>query len=401
VVTRARLLLTILICLPATAPVARQQTAGEPPRDWSAWLAAVNAHVPGERDDAVTAIAPWSLDELDALLPEVPKQPDQGVRLVERGLVLHMDIALMHRNAAGYDLPPGPGGVTLFSDGRAVGQMSRTIHWEFARRLVDRVSARADRVRIGRAFYRATGAVLQLWGEYPELATHLADGRRAIGDDAVLLLYEGTMRQAYASPRVQRFFDERRRAAAAERPTMNTRLPPGQDGTAPREIISLPAGLPSARDSRGQAERLFRRALAIDPGLAEARIRLAHVLGDAGRHDEAAAELDRARTASLPALLDYYASLLAGREARARGRFDAARLAFERAASLYPTAPAPKFGLSELAIARNDPAAGLAHLQPTARDRSADIDDPWWWIDRAHSPPAESLVIDLRRTAPE
>ena len=384
--------------LGASSPLAAQkpETAA---RDWTSWLDAVNTHVAGEHDDAVTRVAPWSLGQLDALLSEVARQPDQGVRVVERALILHMDIAIVYRRTDGYDLPAGPGDVTLLNDGRAVGQMSRTVHWEFARRLLERLANRAERLRIGRPFYRATGALLQAWAEYPELTAHLAAGQRLLGGDAVLFLYEGTMQQAYAGPRMQRFFDDRRRAEARERPSVNTRLPPAADAAA-RGRVTLPGALPSARAARSQAARLFRRALAIDPALAEARVRLAHVLGDDGGHDAAAAELERAMAKPLPPVLDYYAALLTGREARARGRLDAARVAFERAAELYPTAQAPHLGLSELAIARNDPDAALARLQARAGAARSDAADPWWWMDRVHVPAAHSLVADLRQMAP-
>ncbi len=105
--------------------------------------------------------------------------------------MLHADVAILNREPAGYNLPAGEANVTLLSDGRAVGQMSGTVHWEFARRLIERAPEGEDRLRIAQTFYRATGAVLQWWGEYPELATHLAAGRRLLGDDPVLLLYEG------------------------------------------------------------------------------------------------------------------------------------------------------------------------------------------------------------------
>jgi tetratricopeptide (TPR) repeat protein len=242
--------------------------------------------------------------------------------------------------------------------------------------------------------------VLQLWGEYAELSAHLAGGRRLLGEDPVLLLYEGTMRQAFAGPRVQRFFDERRRAEARERPTATTRLPQSASGNSPTEVVTLPVASPSAGESRTQAERAFRRALTIDSSLAEARIRLAQVLGDAGRHDAAAAELKQVPASGLPAVLDYYASLLTGREARLRGQVQAARAAFERAAALYPNASAPKFGLSELAMAQRNESDSLSYLIRSDAARRVDANEPWWWLDRVHDPSAGTLLDDLRQVAP-
>jgi tetratricopeptide (TPR) repeat protein len=367
-------------------------------RDWQAWLDAVNTHVPGERDDAVARLAPWSRDELEsAVFGTLRRQrPASQLGIVERGLVLHADIAVLNRTARGYALPPSgsntPYNTTLFQDGRAVGVMYGTIHWEFGRRLLERLPKGDEGLHISRRFYRTAGAMLQLWGEYPELTRHLAAGRRALGDDPVLLLYEGTQAQAYAGPRLQRFFDERRRSG----PTMLTAAPSSRGGAAP-EMPSLPGALPTINGSRAQAERLFRRAIAIDPTLTEARIRLAHVLGDSERHDEAAAELQRAMVSPLPPMLDYYSSLLAGREARARGQLDAARTAFERAAALYPGASAPRYGLSEVAMARGDRTQSLSHLLDGARAAGAEANEPWWWVDRAHDPAAATLMAEMQR----
>jgi hypothetical protein len=121
------------------------------------------------------------------------------------------------------------------------------------------------------------------------------------------------------------------------------------------------------------------------------------MLGDRGRHDEAAAELARLRVDQLPPLLDYYAALLTGREARARGQLDTARGAFERAAKAYPDAPAPRYGLSEIAVARGDRAGALAQLVSRPAGAPDAADEPWWWIDRVHEPSAATLMNDFRR----
>src|SRR5262245_1022021 len=176
------------------------------PRDARTWLDAVRTHVPGQRDAPVEQIAPWSKPELDAVLNALSREPgSERLRLVERALVLHADIAMLNRTPNGYNLPASwpptarsastTSTSTLFKDGQAVGIMFGTVHWGFARQLLGRAPAGDDRLRMARRFYRAAGSVLQLWGEYPELDAHLAAGRRALGDDAVMLLIEGTMRQ--------------------------------------------------------------------------------------------------------------------------------------------------------------------------------------------------------------
>lgn len=366
--------------------------------NWETWLNAVTTHTPGQLDDAVRRVAPWSLDRLKPLLNRLDRRdPVALTRTIERALLLHTDIAVLNRVTNGYTLPASSTSTTIFKDGRVVGQMGRTVHWEFARALAELIPRGDERDRVGRRFYRATTAILEFWAEYPELSAHLAAGRQLLGDDPVLLLYEGTMQQAYAGPRVQRFFDERRRALPSRRPP-NPAISPG----APRqEVQDLPNLPPTATASRTAAERLFRRALAIDPTLAEARVRLAHVVGDAGRHDEAIGELVRATATPLPPLLDYYASLLVGRFARALQQLDAARLAFERAARIVPGATAPRFGLSELAMATGDRAGGIDALVGGNPVSSTTVDEPWWWLDRVHEPSAEALLAEWRQTIPQ
>lgn len=396
--TAVATLAALLASRMAVAPIAGQSQPREGARTFQSWVNAVTTHVPGELDEPATAIAPWSFAELVAVFPELRNRSwTDRSQLIERGLVLHADIAILNRNASGYNLPAGVGNATLLDDGSAVGQMASTVHWDVARRLINEIPERLDRVRIGRSFYRASGAVLQQWGEYPELTLHLAAGRKVLGDDPVLLLYEGTMRQAYAGPRMQRFFDERRRAEEKGPVTMRS-LPPGAGGTIPE----LPPSFPSIRESRSQAERLFRRALNIDPTLSEARIRLAHLLGDGGRHMDAATELRRLTTGQLPRFLDYYASLVTARTSRARGQLDAARAAFEHAATVYPHAPAPRLGLSELTMAQGKPAESLAQLVSFRTEPPQDAPsatEPWWWIDRVHEPSADALMSDLRQAA--
>lgn len=360
-----------------------------PPRDFATWLDAVNTHVPGLPDEPVRRVAPWPRGDLEAVLSHVSRQePDERLQTVERALVLHTDIAMVYRRPdGGYsNVPPGTNPIALVQDGRAVGQASGTFHWELARRLLDRLPRGEERSHVGRRFYRATAALLQSWGEYPELNAHLAVGQRLLGDDAVLLMYEGTRYQAYASPKLQRFLDEQRR-------TSRVRIPVAT-GAAPG--VGLLATPPGSSASLTEAERLFRRAIAIDPTLVEARIRLAHVLSERGRHDAASTELTRVTSASLPPLLDYYASLVAGRVARAREAFAEAQQAFERAAAIYPHAPAPRFGLSELAIARGDRAASLEHLTRVSSNVRVDDREPWWRIERTHAPSAAELIVEMR-----
>lgn len=389
-------MLGVWLALPASAG-AQQALAAM--RGYEPWLAAVRSHAPGQRDGAATRISEWSLDELnDVLGPLGRRDRDEQLAIVGRALVLHVDIALAHRTASGYTLPPGKSSISLFQDGRVVGSMSGTFHWEFARRLIARAPRGEDRLRIGRLFYRATAAVLQRWGEYPELDQHLKEGLDLLSDDPVLLMYEGALRHAFAGPRVQEYFNDQRRIAADGMVTMG---PPGQNPNmyirSGSQMSLGPPPLPSISVSLYQAERLFRRAIAGDESLAEARIRLAHVLADRLDPIAALSELEKMRGTDLPPLLEYYASLVRGRAARAANRLDEARTAFERAASIATSASAPLYGLSDVALAQGRRAESLSYLLKAGAELRDEANEPWWWIDRAHVPDGNEQIDQLRR----
>ncbi len=363
-------------------------------RDWSAWLKMADAHAPGVADAAVRAAATWSRDDLRDAIGDLPRGGAIDlVRAVRRGLVLHTDVAMaFHNPAGGYDVLSNGSQMPVLADGREVGSATRTFHWEIGRLLIGRLPSGPDRVETARVWYRATSALLQQWGEYPELRLQIAAAHDELGDDPVLLLYEGTTHQAYAGPLVQRALESMARrgqpdllgAAAAGLGASRYAVQHPYDG---------PGRPQSPGDERKRAEWLFRRALSVDPDLTEARVRLAQVLGDGGSHDEALRELRRVDPQAQPAWLDYYASLLLGREEAAAGDPSAARQAFERARAAYPAAQAPVMGLSSLALLGGDVVEAEAIVDRLPDETGG---DPWLTIDRMHVPTAEASIQQMR-----
>ena len=100
----------------------------------------------------------------------------------------------------------------------------------------------------------------------------------------------------------------------------------------------------------GHAERALRRALAIDPALVEARIRLAHVLDARGKSGEASALARKALEAPLPAFLEYYGAMVLGRSEARLGHQAEAYEAFARAARCYPGAQSAQVALSHVLL---------------------------------------------------
>jgi tetratricopeptide (TPR) repeat protein len=156
----------------------------------------------------------------------------------------------------------------------------------------------------------------------------------------------------------------------------------------------------SDREELLLADGLFRRVLALNPDAVEARLRLGHVLLRLGKFQEAAGELRQA----VPRLegdeqLLYDGELFLGAAEEALGNYDASRVVFERAASLYPTAQSPRLSLRELARRRGDRQGALRELRnifalpagETARD------DPWWKYQFTQARNVDQLLDALRR----
>jgi tetratricopeptide (TPR) repeat protein len=201
------------------------------------------------------------------------------------------------------------------------------------------------------------------------------------------------MHQVFADARLQRVFEAQRTALGA-----SPGFGPVGGGPTPRVIgrgmqVVVQDLPPRASEARAAAERAFRRALSEDPSLDEARVRLAHVLLDRGRHDEAAREIERLVAAGAPQpFLAYYAAVVEGLVARARGRVDDAESAFTRALETVPDAQVPRLALSELAEARGDRVGAIAALAALEGALSRPVNDPWWIVGRTHGRTARETI---------
>jgi hypothetical protein len=322
-------------------------------------------------------VARWTYQQLNAVLPAVARlERAERTTLVRRALVLHTDIAIAFRRPTGYDLPPHGRPSMVFSDGRLLAEGAATYHWDFARALITRLPRGPERVDTARTFYRAIGALMQSWSAHPELDAHLAAGERELGPDSVLLLYQGTRQQVFAHPRARAAFDEWRRQTEAR---LGRGRSTGMLVRDQRSIASL----------RLEAEKAFRAALELDGSLHEARIRLAHILLDRGRHLEALEQVAATGGTSLSPMLGFYLNLVKGRAERALARLDDARASFEAARVIVPHAQAPLVALSEVALALGDRATAGAYLEALASGSTSD--EPWAMLARTHDGTEEMM----------
>jgi tetratricopeptide (TPR) repeat protein len=258
-------------------------------------------------------------------------------------------------------------GTVRFTDGRQIGIDDRANHWRFARRLLDRVTPRPSRDNAVRDWYRASCAALL--GRLHLYADHFDHALRLFPDDPLLLLFAGSFHEALSSASVQAF--------------VRSAVPP--------KGVVFRVG--STRVELGRAEPFYRRALEIDPGAAEARVRLGRVLSLQERHADALGELRRVNPSASP-ILQYYRALFAGNTAEVLGQLEDARVAYERAAELFPRAQAPPLALSQLAMRAGDStrAANAITNVVSATQEPESKDDPFWTYYSAAGRDADTLL---------
>jgi tetratricopeptide (TPR) repeat protein len=129
-------------------------------------------------------------------------------------------------------------------------------------------------------------------------------------------------------------------------------------------------------------------------------LRYGRVLGLLGKHAEAAVELRRAVADLSDRQMLYYAGLFLGASEEALGDRDAARVAYEQAAELFPLAQSPLLALSQLARRQGDRAGALRAIDRLFALPAEELDehaDPWWWYYVAQARDADDLLEAMRR----
>ena len=389
------------------------------------WLEAIGDHTPGEYDAALATIASWRRGDLQTLwinttvlIVMMDDLRSQGFSLSVGGLTFgkqnanrftikpdgQPEVEIQYRPvqlrrlklyacaAVGTTFCPEslkfaepPLGLERLSqqmrlnilDGAAVDDVEIPIHWIMGRLLQDDViPAGSKKPAPGRDaevrdWYRATAAWMQDRESHD--TTHLDRARELFPRDAGILFLSGCQREAFAAPRIHAAL-----GAAV--------VPPG---------FGFDIG--SDRGELRRAEEYFRRALDVDPGMAEGHLHLARVLLARKEYKDAVDHLRRASPLG-DDQLEYYQSLFLGAAEAGLAHDEAARTAYRRAAALRPEAQSPLIALSELATRRGDRLAALRELQrvfalpPYAPER----DDPWWDYFTSHVRNAEALVERLR-----
>ena len=224
--------------------------------------------------------------------------------------------------------------------------------------MLEALPAAPQRDPIVAQWFRAIGAQFAKERNHAASMPHFARARRMAPDAAEVLFGEACLQESLGSPPEQAY-------------VRTTILPNGTQFQ----------GMESAQAHFRRAESLFRRAVAADPGLIEARLRLGRVLAQQGRYEAALGELAQVVAAPPDRRLGYYAHLFIGDATQALGRLDEAQAAYRTAIELYPHTQSARIGLGAALRAAGDRSAALGAILPTLNEpvMSRDgTDDPWW-----------------------
>ena len=414
----ARLCATAALVLCAAAPLRAQRQTAESADAMQRWVTAVKEHVPGRPDPAVKTITAFRYSDrrhLNSAYPLFTKvlwdrelavsrseHDEQVIALartarlatgpeafLKRAAVLHAD-ALIFKSR--FPLPPDDAParplqrevseqgvratippdrlppllinerVTLTLDGEVVGDTPADWNLPFARSLLDELLARAEpgapAVAAERDFiadwYHAVTAYLFARGMNGDAVTHLGKAARILPDEPRILFDRATYAEWFGLPIYQAVHD-----TAAARPGV------------------FRNDLPSEEKTNAEAERLYRRALEIEPAYAEARVRLARLLERRGQRDEAAAQVAQVLAAPPTGVVGFYASIVAGRVAARRGRYEDALRHYRDASALFDRAQSAALGASHAALMLGDVPQTLARVEPLGASRDDADADPW------------------------
>lgn len=247
-------------------------------------------------------------------------------------------------------------------DGDVLGTTYADWNWPFARRLLDELSQTHTPPRhrspeptdpfVGE-WYHAVASYLFANRLYGDATDHFFHASQILSNDARVLFDRGCYAEILGLPAHQVFVSD---------------WTPGK----------MRPNVPGLEQTNNEAERLFRRALEVDPSFVEARVHLGRLLGVRGAHAEAVTELERALASKPGGVVGFYARLFAARVAQERDALGEAAAQYRDALTLFPNAQSALLGASQVALASGDAPSALKTLERLGPQSAVGDADPWW-----------------------
>lgn len=215
--------------------------------------------------------------------------------------------------------------------------------------------------------------LLQLRGELPAIQAPLARAQQRFPDDPFVALAVGSLHEAHAAPHVL------------------------VEGSVGRQG-NLEKWRQEERAFRlDQALGAYRKAIALDPELAEAHLRMGRVLLAMGRPAEAEAAFTRVPESTADKRWRYLAEMFRADAADARGDRAEARARYDAALQVWPEAQSPSIALSRMAATDGEWTAAQARLEALVPRAGGRAEDPWWAYGFGQAWRIDAGVATLRR----
>jgi tetratricopeptide (TPR) repeat protein len=391
------------------------------------WSRAVMEHQPGRNDSAVDMVNAMTPEDrkrlatgLDIFLRTLTKKvvttmETEAKRLAElgadasrkpgtnqflaRAAMLHGDAAMIAPysiSAAPQMNPMGtvaPGGIVAVDDGEYRGMVVSNWSWAFARRLLDQTQPGPAGDPFVASWYHATSAFMMQRGYLGEAAPHLDRAMQLFSNDARIVFDKACLAEALGLPRARQALDDPRTQQALATP----RLQPGfRSGAASNNVVfSGSNSLISKVQAEAEAERMFRRALGLDPTMAEAQIRLGRLYESQGRHGDAVRELMAGLANSRNDVAQFYGHLFVARAFGALKRPAEAAAHLKLALGLFPNAQSALIAASQFALVNSDASGALQPMQRLSGIDPEARGDPWWHYHTGMGRYADTLLQEL------
>ncbi len=355
----------LLLALPVPCPA--QPAVLSPPYE-----AALRRYVSGDRDGAVAAAAALSERELREQVEAL------------RSLWKRARVCAPCAESVAWQQAPVPAALMLHTDcslstGR--GRTSARSHESAAVAIATLMKDDPARHAFARRWYEAVAGVVQgenRWGEALDWAER---GIEAFPSSAELLLALGAIEETIGAEATPRW-------------------PEGLvDPNARQTQLNL-ARLLEVREHLQRAHRVLRDAVAADPSLLEARLRLGRVAWRLGKPAEARVALAEVLARSRARDTVFLAHLFLGRLHEDADRLDDAARSYEAALALHTRCQSARLALSHVLWRRGDPTGARREVE-AALERTGDRRerDPFWQYPWGSAVGAEERLETLRREA--